>query len=109
MLVLLIIIIIIIIVRLGNTGQPKMDWWVIMLIVVGGLFGLYILYKVVGYILRFMRWVWKRCCKPPIDACYNNCMTPIGHCCRDTIFTCKEGICDLEDRCDTCFNPYKRI
>ena len=84
-----------------------MDWWVIVLIVIACLFGLYLLYKVLGYITRFFRWVWKKCCKPPIDACYEGCMTPVGHCCRDTIFVCKEGICDCTDACERCMNPVR--
>jgi len=86
-----------------------MDWWVILLIVLGGLFGLYLLYKAVGYVLRFLRWAWRTCCKPPLDAVRNRCLTPVGHCLRDSIIVCKDGICDGCDACDTCMNPYKRI
>ena len=86
-----------------------MDVYVIILIILACLLGLYILYRLMGYITRFFSWLWKTCCKPPIDAVYLGCMTPIGHCCRDSIFACKEGICDCQDSCDRCMHPYKRI
>ena len=123
-----------------------MEYYFIILIVIACLFGLYLVYKIMGCavfplrrggvrlgsrprghrltrcgiicdatttpitdVIRFFKWVWKKCCKPPIDAVYYGCMRPIGHCCRDSIFVCKEGFCDCTDACERCLSPYKRI
>ena len=86
-----------------------MEWYFILLIVLACLFGLYLLYKAMQYILRFLRWVWRSCCWPPMEACYRGCLAPVGRCCRDSVFVCKECCCDCSDRCDRCMHPYQRI
>jgi len=40
---------------------------------------------------------------------YEGCCRPVGHCCRDSIFSCKECCCECCEECHLMANPYKRI
>lgn len=86
-----------------------LDTVTIVLIVVGGLFGLWALYFIIPKILQCLRWFWRRIVAPPIIFIYDYVFTPIGHCSRDCLFTSKEACCDCYDSCDICCNPYKRV